>query len=112
MNYKTALLSAARYLESQYEIDLDVNDVRAVVMLRTYAKTLQDDMMVYYWDAYKKSYRERPKYCGESLYTATATLQQNHVEVSSQNTSGTKEWINNVDVSTESKRFIRLPSVT
>jgi len=128
MDYKTAMISAARYLELRHDIFLDVSDIKSIMFLSNYAKTLNDEMVTFYWKEFKKSYRESkplPKVqeskCGE-VDTRSYFIEQSLSENTTNENLGavgsiegnrldeSKNWLNLQDES-DAKLAIRLPSL-
>jgi len=128
MDYKTAMISAARYLELEHDISLDVSDIRSIMFLSNYAKTLDDEMVTFYWKEFKKSYREskllptaQDTQCGE-VDTQSYYLEQSIMQNKSNETSDvfgsvqanrfdeSKDWLNLQDDS-DAKVAIRLPNL-
>jgi len=121
MDYKTAMISAARYLELRHDILLDVSDIKSIVLLSNYAKTLKDEVVTFYWKEFKESYRESKSSsqlletkCGE-IDTQSYYLEKNIEESASKGTAinsiqESKNWLNLQDES-EAKAAILLPTV-
>jgi len=131
MDYKTVMISAARYLELRHDIVLDVSDIKSIMLLSNFAKTLNDESVTFYWKEFKKSYRElkeKPQLseakCGEvdkQSYYLNSKIDESVSKESLANMDSTKEspmngieesknWLNLQDEG-EAKAAILLPTV-
>ena len=59
MDNQCVLISASRYLNLVYDIDIFSDDERAVWKLRSYTKLLsEDEVLAEYWEMYKRNYHQ------------------------------------------------------
>ena len=71
MDNQCVLVSASRYLNVVYDIDLFSEDESAVWKLRSYARLLHEDqVLTEYWEMYKRNYHQKKALVTDALVVA------------------------------------------